>query len=118
MSNPLAGIDPNGVYQRLVTLGSEWADQQGAAAFLEETAKPLLSRLTLERMDGRGTRAQAETEALASDDYARHLAQMIEARRKANIARVRYQSAQVWAELLRSANANRRAELTLGHHTP
>lgn len=116
--NPLAGIDPAGVFRRLTELGEAWADRHGAAAFLEETQKPLLARLTLERMDGRGSRAQAETEALASEDYARHLTQMVDARRQANVARVRYQSAQVWAELLRSANANKRAELTMGHHTP
>lgn len=111
--NPLANLDPRSIFDRLVMLGEEWADAHAAASFLEETQKPLLARLTLENMDGSTTRAQAEVEALAADEYNRHLDRMVAARRKANVARVRYQSAQVWAELLRSANANRRAEMQM-----
>ena len=116
--NPLAGINPGEVFERLTSLGSEWADALAAASLLEETSKPLVAKLTIGFMEGGVARVLAETEALASDEYRRHIERMVAARREANVARVRYQSAQVWAELLRSANANRRAELTMNHHTP
>ena len=116
--NPLARLDPNTIHQKLVELGERWADEHAAASFLEETQKPLLARLTLERCVGSKSRAQAETEALATPEYRQHITQMVEARRKANIARVRQQSAQVWADLLRSANANRRAEMAMGGMAP
>lgn len=116
--NPLAGINPAGIFERLVTLGEAWGDANAAAAMLEEMQKPLLSKLTIQQMEGGVSRALAETEALASDEYGRHVERMVAARREANLCRVRYQSGQVWAELLRSANANRRAELAMSHHTP
>lgn len=113
--NPLASAGPDKIYQKLVELGCEWSEAHAAASMLEETQKPLLARLTLGRMESRGTRTQAETEALASVEYAEHIARMVEAKRAANTARVRYQSAQVWAELLRTQAATRRAEMQLGH---
>jgi hypothetical protein len=118
-SNPFAGLDPHAIHARLLRLGEEWAEANAAAALLEETQKPLLAQLTIGRMgDTKTTRAQAETEAMASEPYAEHIERMVEARRAANVARVRWQSAQVWADLARSANANRRAELSMGHMVP
>jgi hypothetical protein len=70
-------------------------------------------------MDGGGTtRAMAEVEALASPDYRAHVEATVEAKRRANVARVRYNSGQMWAELLRSQAATRRAEMSLGHLAP
>ena len=111
--NPLARLDPNTIHQKLVELGERWADEHAAASFLEETQKPLLARLTIERMVGKTSHAQATSDALATPEYRQHVTAMVEARRKANIARVRQKSAEVWADLLRSANANHRVEMSM-----
>lgn len=116
--NPLGKLDPSRVFARLVELGEFWADAHAGASILEETEKPLLAKLTLARMGNGKSRAQAETEALATPDYEQHVRDMVEARRKANVAKVRHTSAMVWAELLRSASANRRAEMQLGAMVP
>jgi len=102
-----------------VELGDQWADTQAAAAHLEEICKPLFARLTLDRMAAGGvSKAQAELEAYASKEYLEHVGRMVDAKQAANRARVRHQAALVWAELLRSANANRRAEMSMGSLTP
>ncbi len=113
--NPFAGLDPNEVYGRLVELGEAWADANAAAALWEETQKSYLAQLTVRASNG-GTRSQAaaQTEALGTSEYQKHCRNMVLARRDANKARVRYDSAKMWAELMRSANANRRAEMALG----
>lgn len=113
-SNPFAGLDPNEVYDRLVELGEAWADANAAAALWEETQKSFLAQLTARASNGGGrSHAAAQNDALGSNEYQKHCRNMVLARRDANKARVRYDSAKMWAELIRSANANRRAEMTM-----
>ena len=99
-------------------LGSEWADAQAAAAMLEEMCKPLFARLTLGGLAPGTSKAQAELEAYASPDYLDHVTRMVAAKQAANRARVRYQSAMTWADLLRTHAATRRAEMAMGHMAP
>lgn len=40
---------------------------------------------------------------------------MVAARKAATKARLRYDGGKVWADMARSQNANRRAELAMGH---
>jgi len=109
-----ADLAPSKVYARLVALGQEWADRNAAAQLYEDTTKSTLARLTLSRMEMGGcSKAQAELEALASRDFTAHVAQAVEARQASNRARVEYDCAKIWAELLRSANANKRTEMQL-----
>ena len=104
-------FDVNKVTERIVELGEEWADQNAAADILEETKTALLSELktySMEKSD-----AAKETEAKANPKFREHLEAMVEARRIANRAKVNYEAAKTWTDLLRTKEANLRAEMKL-----
>jgi uncharacterized protein (DUF849 family) len=98
-------LNPFEIHEKLQTLGLEWADSNSAADILEEVKKVVLAQLItgLE-----GTHAAKEQQALANPAYKEHLTMMCEARRKANAAKVKYESAKVWAELMRTQAATER----------
>lgn len=98
-------INPQEVYERLVTAGDDYADKNAAAEILEETKKVELARL----MNGlEGSQAAKEAEALCNPLYCSFLGRMIEARKEANKAKVKYESAKMFAELLRTKAATER----------
>lgn len=106
--------------EKVTRLGIEWAEKNETASLLEETKKTLLAQLIGEimaasRKDGKKgiSFAQAETEALADVRYEAHLNEMTQARREANKARVRHETAGVRLEMLRSLMANRREEMRM-----
>lgn len=98
-------------YEELLKSGDDWADKQAAAELLEETKKSVLARLKNE--SGEKSDAAKETIALCHKDYREHLELMVEAKRAATRARVRYDAAKVLAEMRRSEESTRRAEMTL-----
>jgi hypothetical protein len=113
-------IDVDREVNAVTALGLEWAEKNETASLLEETKKTLLAQIIAElmsaaRKDGKKgmSFAQAETEALADVRYEAHLHEMTEARREANKARVRHETAGVRLEMLRSLMANRREEMRL-----
>jgi hypothetical protein len=107
--------DPRSLTDRLIEAGEKWSDLNAAAEMLEETKKTLLAQITSGFMAEQSMSvAKAETLALASNEYGRHLKAMVEARQLANKARVRYDSGKAFVELARSAEATRRSEMNLG----
>jgi hypothetical protein len=103
-------MDVDQVHNRLVSAGEEWADQDAAASLLEETRKTVLAEL----MNGlTGSIASRESEALANPVYKLHVTNMVTARKAANRAKVKYDSARAWCELVRTQEATRRAEITM-----
>jgi|SRR6185369_5679495 len=100
-------MNPQDIHEKLVTLGEAWAEAQAAAELLEENKKPLLSQLSVECNES--SAAAKEAFALRHPDYKKHLDIMVKSRKAANKARVRYDSAKVWVDLLRTLNANERA---------
>ncbi len=103
-------FDPEAIYQKLNDAGEEWVDKDAAANLLEETKKTLLAEL----MNGfQGSNAERERCALADTTYKHHLKTMVAARREANRAKVRYDSMKVLAELRRTQESTRRAEINL-----
>jgi hypothetical protein len=103
-------MDVDQVHNRLVSAGEEWADQDAAASLLEETRKTVLAEL----MNGlQGSIASRESEALANPVYKLHVTNMVTARKAANRAKVKYDSARAWCELVRTQEATRRAEITM-----
>jgi hypothetical protein len=104
--------DPAGFAHSIVTRGELWADCQAAADLLEETKGTLLSKLLKEHFDQPAWKA----EALAKGDprYEEHIKAMVDARRLATLARVKYDGAKSMGEFARSAEATRRAEANLG----
>lgn len=100
-------MSPNDIHEKLVTLGTEWAEENAAADLLEETKKSVLAELMNECNEK--TMAAKETYALSHQKYLDHVEGMTLARKAANKAKVRYASAIVWIDLLRTQNANERA---------
>ena len=113
-------IDVDREVEAVAALGIEWAEKNETASLLEETKKTLLAQIIAEimaaaRAGGRRglSFAQAEIEALADVRYETHLREMTEARREANKARVRHETAGVRLEMLRSLMATQREEMRL-----
>lgn len=104
-------LDSNKAYLNLVQTGEEWADKNAAADLLEETKKTVLSRLVNESQEK--SHAAKESQAMTHPDYLAHLESMVEARRHANRARVRYDAAKALTELRRSEESTRRSEMNL-----
>lgn len=104
----MSDFDPDRIYKQLTDAGEDWVDKQAAAELLEETKKSVLAEI----MGGEdGSMAARESAALASTAYRQHLRDMVDARREANRARVRYDSMKVLAEMRRSQESTRRAEI-------
>jgi hypothetical protein len=103
-------FDPDKAFDALVKAGEDWADKQAAADLLEETRKSVLAKLINE---AEGSVNAREYKALADPEYKTFVEGMVTARKAANKARVRYDSAKVLAEMRRSEESTRRAEMTM-----
>jgi hypothetical protein len=60
-----------------------------------------------------GSVSKAELLAESDDRYIEHVTKMVDARKDANIAKVRYDTARTWTDLMRTEAANRRVEMGL-----
>lgn len=99
------------VHARLVALGTDWAEKDAAAQLLDETRRSVRAQIAMSYMVEAKTAAKAELMAEADERYVDHVKAMVEAKRKSNIARVNFDAAKAWLELLRTKEASRRAEL-------
>jgi hypothetical protein len=106
-------LNPDKIYNELMVSGEDWADKDAAANLLEEGKKSLLAQLAIEEGAQGQSYVKAEALALANRDYKDYVASMVEARRVANRAKVRYGAIQVLAELRRSQESTRRAEMQI-----
>lgn len=104
-------INPDEIRERLRLVGEEWADKDAAANALEETKKSIFSELLLGSTGS--TVAEREAQASSNPVFRKHLADMVDARKEANRARVRYETGKIWAELVRTRESTRRAEAVL-----
>ena len=107
----MSDFDPDRIYRQLAETGEEWADKQAAAELLEETRKTVLAEL-MNKEQGLSMSAR-ESNALADPVYKLHVTNMVTARKEANRARVRYDSMKVLAEMRRTQESTRRAEINL-----
>lgn len=108
LSNSTLG-DPARFAQSIVSRGELWADANAAAELLEETKGTLLAKIFKEHFDKPAWKAEAE--AKGDTRYEEHVTRMVDARRLANLARVRYDGAKAMGEFARSAESTRRAEM-------
>lgn len=103
-------LDAEQIYDKLVKAGETWADAEAAADLLEQTKRSVLAKLMNEcatpSIGGK------EMIALADPSYIEFVTGMVAARKAANKAKVRYDSAKTLSELRRSEESTRRAELT------
>ena len=104
------GFNPEAIYHKLNETGDDWVDKNAAADVLEETKKSVLAEL-MNALEGPKT--EREAKALADPAYRLHITRMVEARKEANRARVRYDSMRVLAELRRTQESTRRVEASL-----
>lgn len=101
--------DPAKFAQAIVSRGELWADAEAAADLLEETKGTLLAKITKEHFELPAWKAEAASKG--DSRYEEHIKAMIDARRLANLAKVRYDGAKMMGEFARSAESTRRAEL-------
>ena len=99
-------VHPNSLYEKLVEAGELWAEANAAAELLEETRKTLVSNL-MSQCDEKSSTAK-ESWAYRQEDYQKHIQHMITARKEANKLKVRYDSAKIYTELLRTQAATDR----------
>ena len=106
-------FDPEKIYQMVTQSGEEWADLKAAYEALDDVTKSVLADITGRFMDGKISRTEAERYALASQDYRQHLASVSKARSEWLRAQVKYDSLKLLADLRRSQESSRRAEMQL-----
>ena len=106
-------IDPDKIYEAVVKAGSDWADKKAAFELLDDMTATVKADLTTDFYVSCSSKAEAEQRALSSDRYKEHIASLSGARRDWLHAEVKYKSAQLLAELRRSEESSRRAEMRL-----
>ena len=106
--------DADHVAHELSKRGLDWADKQAAAQALEEAQKSVLAEVAADYRQG-GVKSQTEAEGLAraSKKYRDFVAEMVEARRHANRARVSFDTYKTWIELIRTKAATDRAQMQM-----
>lgn len=101
-------LNPAEIYGQIVKTGDDWADKDAAATILEETKKTVLAEL-MNQLEG--SIAAREAQALADPVYRWHVTNMVNARREAHKAKVRFDGAKLLADLRRTEAATQRAEM-------
>ena len=104
-------LQPERIYSEVTDAGEAWADCKAAYEALDDVTKSVLADIALGYMDGKTSKAEAELRALASRGYRDHLASVKDARKAWLLAQVRYDSIKMLAELRRTQESTRRAEM-------
>ena len=106
-------IDPETIYREVLSAGEKWADLKGAYEALTDNTKSVLADITANFMDSKLSKTEAEMRALASGEYKIHLASVSAARKAYLKAQVGYDSLRLLADLRRSEESTKRAEMSL-----
>ena len=101
-------FDPSNIFAALEEAAEKMTATKEVADNLTELRKSILARLTLGHMKGKVSRLEAETRALADDEYTEYIKGMNEAVRQANRAQAAFKNRHVLAELRRSEESSRR----------
>lgn len=105
--------DVDALYHQMQHLGSRWADLHAEAELLEESKKCVLASITLHFMNEGDNKSAGEAKAFAAPEYVEHVRKMVEARRKANQAKVEFEGIKTHMNLTRTYEASRRAEMQM-----
>ena len=107
-------IDPDKIYAVVEKCGLDWADKKAAFEMLDDLTKTVLADITTDTMTGhKCSKSEAETRAYANTRYKEHLTRLAAARREWLTAEVKWKSAVMLADLRRSEESSRRAEMGL-----
>ncbi len=88
-----------------------WVELDGAARMLEETKTAVLAQKM--KMLGDKPAAHAERDVKSSDEWGRFLKEMVEARTRANLAKVKMEWVRMLAAEWQAKNATARAEMRM-----
>ncbi|OUS46640.1 hypothetical protein BE221DRAFT_145631 [Ostreococcus tauri] len=113
MTGGIVPEDIDAVYHQMQHLGQKWADAHAEAEMLEEAKKCVLSTITLHYIEDGNAKSAAEVHAYASQEYQEHIKKMVEARRRANVAKIELESIKTHLNLTRTYEATRREEMKL-----
>lgn len=106
-------FEPSEIYQQVLQAGEEYADRKAAFETFSDNSKSVLAEILSGYLETCSSKAEAETRALASQDYKTHLRSLQDARRAFLRAQVRYDSLRMLADLRRTEASNLRAEMML-----
>ena len=106
-------IDPARVHDRILKTTQDWAVAQDEADRAEAARKRIFSVLVIGACERGASVSKAEHQARASDEYTDACQKAADAALKANQARAVKDSASVWWEAVRTAEATKRTELGL-----
>jgi hypothetical protein len=109
----MSDFNPEHIYESIRLAGDDWADKKSAYDALDDNTKSVLAEITTGYMDTCKSKTEAEMRALASAEYKNHLRTTQDARRAFLKAQVKYDTLKTLAELRRSQESTRRAEMKL-----
>jgi hypothetical protein len=92
-------------------VAKRWVDRDAAANLLEETKSAVLAQMMAKQGDMPVSRAEMNVKA--SEEWAAHIEDMVEARKNANLAKVQLDYIRMKHMEWTSANANQRHEARL-----
>lgn len=105
-------LDVETIYRDISAAGDDWADKKAAYECLDDMTKTIYSDILSDFLPPTcPTKAEAETRAYASAKYKEHLAAKSAARRAWLMAEVKWKNLNLLAELRRSQESTRRAEM-------
>ena len=105
-------LDADGIYEKIMESAREWTHADEESRRLVEL-KPIVLAEIVNQQDQDLSLAARTSLAQASPEYRLHVTNMIAAKTKANMAQARYKAAQSLAELRRSQESSRRAEMNI-----
>jgi hypothetical protein len=96
---------------KLWEVGQDWADKDAAASMLEEAKSAYLSQMMAKLGDI--PVSHAEREVKASDEWMEYITKMVEARKEANLAKLKVDFIRMKSGEQQSKEATARAEMRL-----
>lgn len=104
-------LDADQIFAKIQAAGEEWADKKAAFCALDDVTATVRADLTTDFYTSCSSKAEATERALAAGRYKEHIASVAGARRDWLLAEVKYKNLQLLAELRRSEESTRRAEM-------
>lgn len=106
-------LDADKIFGLIQEAGEDWADKKAAYHAYDDITKTNLADIKSNYLGSCKSRAEAEDMALASRDFKEHLARLAAARKAWLLSQVKFENLKLLAELRRSEESTRRAELSL-----
>lgn len=106
-------LDVDAIFSKINAAGEDWADKKAAFCALDDMTSTVRADLTTDFYTTCSSKAEASERAQASSRFKEHLASLAGARRAWLLAEVRYKNLQLLADLRRSEESTRRAEMGL-----